>query len=86
MFVNKCLLSLFNKVLFYKFIILFIFQIYIYVLFYDLKMELHENMEEDNEILFDRSLDHVKQVIELAKLEESELHSYSQVRVGIAWS
>jgi len=42
-------------------------------------MEFDENMEEDNEILFDRSLDHVKQVIELAKLEESELHSYSQV-------
>ena len=42
-------------------------------------MEIDENME-DNEVLFDRSLDHVKQVIELAKLEESELHSYSQVR------
>ena len=36
-------------------------------------------MEVDEEVTYDRSVDQVRQVIEMAKLEDSDLHSYSQV-------
>jgi sister chromatid cohesion protein DCC1 len=43
-------------------------------------MEVDDSMVVGNESLtFDRPVDHVKQVIELAKLEDSELYSFSQV-------
>eukprot|EP00088_Acartia_fossae_P028421 TRINITY_DN2922_c0_g1_i1.p1 TRINITY_DN2922_c0_g1~~TRINITY_DN2922_c0_g1_i1.p1 ORF type:complete len:403 (-),score=76.25 TRINITY_DN2922_c0_g1_i1:537-1745(-) len=42
-------------------------------------MEVDMNGDCQNELEFDRSVDQVKDVIQLAKLDESELYSYSQV-------